>query len=67
VGDLLDYAVYKGFKTLLLIGHSGKLVKLAQGSHEHSFQICRLPYGIYGAVSYFSRSCPAGGKKFISV
>ena len=26
VGELLDYAVYKGFESLLLIGHSGKLV-----------------------------------------
>ena len=31
VGDLLDYAVYCGFSSLLLIGHSGKLIKLAQG------------------------------------
>lgn len=31
VGELLDYAVYCGFETLLLIGHSGKLVKVAQG------------------------------------
>ena len=31
VGELLDYAVYCGFETLLLIGHTGKLVKLAQG------------------------------------
>ena len=31
VGELLDYAVFLGFETLLLIGHSGKLVKLAQG------------------------------------
>jgi cobalt-precorrin-5B (C1)-methyltransferase len=31
VGELLDYAVYCGFETLLLIGHTCKLVKLAQG------------------------------------
>lgn len=31
VGELLDYAVLKGFRSLLLIGHSGKMIKLAQG------------------------------------
>jgi cobalt-precorrin-5B (C1)-methyltransferase len=43
VGDLLDYAVFKGFKTLLLIGHSGKLVKLGQGvMNTHSkYADCR--------------------------
>ena len=40
VGELLDYAVYKGFETLLLIGHSGKLVKLGQGCDEYPFKIC---------------------------
>ena len=43
VGELLDYAVYLGFETLLLIGHSGKLVKLAQGvMNTHSkYADCR--------------------------
>lgn len=31
IGDTLDYAVYKGFHTILLLGHAGKLVKLAAG------------------------------------
>ena len=31
VGELLDYAVYCGFEDLLLIGHTGKLIKLAMG------------------------------------
>ena len=31
VGELLDYAVLKDFESVLIIGHSGKLVKLAQG------------------------------------
>jgi cobalt-precorrin-5B (C1)-methyltransferase len=31
IGETLDYAVYKGFRQLLLIGHAGKLVKLAAG------------------------------------
>ncbi len=43
VGELLDYAVYKGFESLLLIGHCGKLVKLAQGvMNTHSkYADCR--------------------------
>ncbi len=43
VGELLDYAVYLGFESLLLIGHSGKLVKLAQGvMNTHSkYADCR--------------------------
>ncbi|MGL5207215.1 MAG: cobalt-precorrin-5B (C(1))-methyltransferase CbiD [Acidaminococcaceae bacterium] len=43
VGELLDYAVFKGFKSVLLIGHSGKLVKLAQGvMNTHSkYADCR--------------------------
>ncbi len=31
IGDALDYAVYKGVKKILLIGHAGKMVKLAGG------------------------------------
>ena len=31
VGEMLDYAVYKGFYDVLLIGHVGKLVKVGQG------------------------------------
>lgn len=31
IGDALDYAVYKGFPDILLVGHAGKLVKLAAG------------------------------------
>ena len=43
VGELLDYAVFLGFETLLLIGHSGNLVKLAQGvMNTHSkYADCR--------------------------
>lgn len=43
VGELLDYAVFLGFETLLIIGHSGKLVKLAQGvMNTHSkYADCR--------------------------
>lgn len=31
IGETLDYLVYKGFKEVLLVGHVGKLVKLAAG------------------------------------
>lgn len=31
VGELLDYGLYCGFEDILLIGHLGKLVKVAQG------------------------------------
>lgn len=31
VGEVIDYAVYKGFDGVLLIGHGGKLLKLACG------------------------------------
>lgn len=43
VGELLDYAVFCGFESLLLIGHSGKLIKLAQGvMNTHSkYADCR--------------------------
>lgn len=31
IGEALDYAVYRGFSRILLIGHGGKLLKLAAG------------------------------------
>ena len=31
IGDALDYAAFRGFPEMLLIGHAGKLVKLAAG------------------------------------
>lgn len=31
VGSAIDYAAYKGFREILLIGHAGKLLKLAAG------------------------------------
>ena len=46
VGELLDYAVFLGFETLFIIGHSGKLVKLAQGvMNTHSkYADCRTEF-----------------------
>lgn len=31
IGDAIDYAIYLGFPEILLVGHAGKLVKLAAG------------------------------------
>ena len=31
IGDALDYAAWKGFQKIFLVGHAGKLVKLAAG------------------------------------
>ena len=31
IGDAIDYAAYKGFPKILLIGHAGKLIKIAAG------------------------------------
>lgn len=31
IGEALDYAVYRGFSGVLLVGHAGKLIKLAAG------------------------------------
>lgn len=31
IGEALDYAVYRGFEGVLLVGHAGKLIKLAAG------------------------------------
>lgn len=39
IGDSLDYVRYKGFHKVLLIGHTGKLVKIAAGlMNTHSSQ-----------------------------
>ena len=34
LGEALDYAVYRGFKGVLLVGHAGKLIKLAAGIYQ---------------------------------
>lgn len=40
IGDAIDYAVYKGFSSILLIGHAGKLVKLAAGGMNTHSAVC---------------------------
>lgn len=55
VGEMLDYAVYKEFSDVLLIGHIGKVVKLAQGiMNTHS------RYGD-GRMSFLALAALLGG------
>lgn len=63
VGELLDYAVFLGFETLLLIGHSGKLVKLAQGvMNTHSkYADCRTE--VFALQAMFHGASPEVGKE----
>ena len=66
VGELLDYAVYKGFETLLLIGHSGKLVKLGQGvMNTHSkYADCRTE--LIALLAMFAGAEVEVGKEIIA-
>lgn len=63
VGELLDYAVFCGFETLLLIGHSGKLVKLSQGvMNTHSkYADCRTE--LMALQAMFHGASPDVGKE----
>lgn len=58
IGNAIDYAYQKGFKSILIIGHAGKLLKLACGMfNTHSkFGDCRAEViatysALYGAKS----------------
>ena len=66
VGELLDYAVYCGFETLLLIGHSGKLVKVAQGvMNTHSkYADCRTE--LFALEAMFHGASVEVGKEIYS-
>ncbi len=63
VGELLDYAVLKDFASILIIGHSGKLIKLAQGvMNTHSkYADCRSEFLALQAM--FHGAGPAVGKE----
>ena len=63
VGELLDYAVLKGFESVLIIGHSGKLIKLAQGvMNTHSkYADCRSEFLALQAMFHGAR--PEIGKE----
>ena len=53
IGDALEYAASIGFTDLVLVGHIGKLIKLAGGMFQtHSrFGDCRVPIMIWLALS----------------
>lgn len=40
IGDALDYAAYRGFPKLLLVGHAGKLCKIAAGGMQTHSSVC---------------------------
>lgn len=63
VGELLDYAVLKDFESILIIGHSGKLIKLAQGvMNTHSkYADCRSEFLALQAI--FHGASPDIGKE----
>ena len=44
LGEALDYISYKGFKDVLLVGHTGKLIKVAGGimNTHSSYGDCRM-------------------------
>lgn len=44
LGEALDYISYKGFKNVLLVGHTGKLIKVAGGimNTHSSYGDCRM-------------------------
>lgn len=53
IGEALDYIRYKGFKKILLVGHTGKLIKIAAGvmNTHSSYADCRMEViGLYSAL-----------------
>lgn len=54
IGETLDYLVYCGFEKVLLVGHVGKLVKLAGGvmNTHSSYADCRMEIlGVHTALA----------------
>jgi cobalt-precorrin-5B (C1)-methyltransferase len=51
IGEALDYAIYLGFKKILLVGHIGKLVKLAAGVMNTHSKIADCRNEIFAAHS----------------
>lgn len=59
VGEMLDYASYCEFESVLLVGHAGKLIKLAMGvMNTHSkYADCRSePLALYAMLNGADRS-----------
>lgn len=58
IGETLDYLVYKGFKAVLLVGHVGKLVKLAAGIMQTHSNIADGRMEILGVHSAMAGASP---------
>ncbi|EPR09350.1 cobalt-precorrin-5B (C(1))-methyltransferase CbiD [Ruminiclostridium papyrosolvens] len=60
IGETIDYAVYKNIKNILLIGHTGKLCKIAGGimnTHSRTAD-CRCEiFAAYSALCGASKEC----------
>lgn len=53
IGEALDYIRYKGFKRILFVGHTGKLIKIAAGvmNTHSSYADCRMEViGVHSAI-----------------
>jgi len=59
IGDALDWALYRGFAGILLVGHAGKLVKLAAGIMNTHSKIADGRQEIFTAHSALSGASPA--------
>lgn len=54
LGDMLDFAVELGFEDVLIVGHIGKLVKVAGGmmnTHSHNGDFRMEMFGCYAAAN----------------
>lgn len=64
IGETLDHAVYKGFRRVLLLGHAGKLIKLAAGiMHTHS----RVADGRMEVLTAHAGLCGVGPEKLAAL
>ena len=59
IGEALDYAAYRGFPEILLVGHAGKLVKLAAGGMNTHSAVCDGRREIFTAHAALSGAEPA--------
>lgn len=54
VGESLDYIKYKGFKRILFVGHTGKLIKIAAGvmnTHSYNADARMEIIGVHSAMA----------------
>lgn len=57
IGEALDYAVYCGFKKILVLGHAGKLVKLAGGIMDTHSRTADCRQEIFAAHAALAGVC----------